>query len=172
MEPDVKIYHNPQCSKSREALEYLRSRPLQVEVVEYLKTPPTADELRKLVKMLGIAPSSLIRARDFQRLGLQPADQADGWFAMITEHPVILERPIVVAGDEARIGRPLENLFELAEAIEERSPQGRGEATSPDAGSTEGVTRSADPPCEENAHRAPATENLDRVAHPPGAGGP
>src|SRR5712675_1341734 len=64
----VRIYHNPQCARSREALEYLRQQGIQPEVVEYLQNPLSVEELRRLVRMLGIAPSSLIRVADFKRL--------------------------------------------------------------------------------------------------------
>jgi len=113
MASEVKIYHNPQCSKSREALDYLHERGLKPEVIEYLQTPPTLEELRVLVKMLGVAPSSLVRAKDFQRLGLTPTTNAEEWLALICRHPIIMERPIVVVGDQARVGRPLEKLYDL-----------------------------------------------------------
>lgn len=113
MPSQVKIYHNPQCSKSREALEYLRERGWEPEVIEYLDTPPTLEELRALVKLLGVAPSSLIRAKDFQRLGLTPTTDGEEWLALITSHPAIMERPIVVMGNQARIGRPIERLHDL-----------------------------------------------------------
>jgi arsenate reductase len=109
----VRIYHNPQCVRSREALEYLRQQRVQLEVVEYLKNPLTAEQLRQLIRMLGIAPSSLIRANDFKRLGLAPTNDYEKLIQLIAQHPVLMERPIVVCGSEARIGRPLENLHDL-----------------------------------------------------------
>ncbi len=108
-----RIYHNPQCVRSREAVEFLVQHGIAHEVVEYLKTPPSVDELRRLVRMLGIAPSSLIRASDFKRLGLQPTNNYDELLALLEKHPVLMERPIVVIGNRARIGRPIENLHEL-----------------------------------------------------------
>lgn len=109
----VQIYHNPQCAKSREALAYIKERGLEPQVIEYLKTPPSVEELRELVKKLCIAPSSMIRAKEFHRLGLQPPADAARWLELIAKHPEILERPIVVAGERARIGRPVERLNEL-----------------------------------------------------------
>jgi arsenate reductase len=109
----VRIYHNPQCARSREALEYLRQQGIQPQVIEYLVKPLSVDELRQLVRMLGIAPSSLIRAADFKRLGLRPTSDYDKLLQLLSEHPVLMDRPIVVVGNEARIGRPIENLHGL-----------------------------------------------------------
>ncbi len=111
--PPVRIYHNPQCSRSREALEYLRQQAIEPEVIEYLTNPPMVEELRQLVRKLGIAPSSLIRLGDFKRLGLKPTSDYEALLQLIAKHPSIMERPIVVVGDVARIGRPIENLYEL-----------------------------------------------------------
>ena len=109
----VRIYHNPQCSRSREAVEYLRQQSIEPEIIEYLINPPTVDELRQLVRMLGIAPSSLIRLGDFKRLGLKPTSDYETLLQLIAKNSSIMERPIVVVGDVARIGRPIENLYEL-----------------------------------------------------------
>lgn len=111
--PPVRIYHNPSCTRSREALEYVSQQGYEVEVVEYLKTPPSVEELRQLLRMLGIAPSSLIRIGDFKRLGLSSTNDYEKLLKLITENPVIMDRPIVVVGSAARIGRPLETLHEL-----------------------------------------------------------
>lgn len=113
MPATVRIFHNPQCSKSREALDYLTERGIEPEVIEYLKTPPSVEELRSLVKMLGVAPSSIVRTSDFQRLELAPAQDADGWLALIAAHPALLERPIVVVDDKARIARPVDQLYDF-----------------------------------------------------------
>lgn len=111
--PPVRIYHNPQCARSREALEYLRQLGIRPEVVEYLANPFSVDELRRLVRMLGIAPSSLIRAADFKRLALRPTSDYETLLQLLAKHPILMDRPIVVVGNEARIGRPLENLHGL-----------------------------------------------------------
>src|SRR4051812_22378031 len=109
----VRIYHNPQCTRSREALEYLQQQGIQPEVVEYLQNPLGVEELRRLVRMLGIAPSSLIRLADFKRLEVPATNDYEKLLQLLAEHPVIMDRPIVVVGDQARIGRPLENLHDL-----------------------------------------------------------
>jgi arsenate reductase len=109
----VRIYHNPQCSRSRDALEYLQQLGVQVEIIEYLNNLLSVDELRQLVRMLGIAPSSLIRIFDFKRLGLKPTSDYDELLELIAANPVLMDRPIVVVGKEARIGRPIENLHGL-----------------------------------------------------------
>jgi len=109
----VRIYHNPQCARSREALEYLKQQGVQLEVVEYLESPLGVEELRQLVRMLGIAPSSLIRLTDFKRLELQPTNDYEKLLQLLAQHPAIMDRPVAVVGNQARIGRPLENLHEL-----------------------------------------------------------
>ena len=109
----VRIYHNPQCARSREALEYLKQLGVQVEVVEYLENPLSVEELRQLVRLLGIAPSSLIRVADFKRLDLRATNDYEKLLQLLAENPVIMDRPIVVMGNQARIGRPLENLHDL-----------------------------------------------------------
>ncbi len=109
----VRIYHNPQCARSRQALEYLQQQGIQHEVVEYLNNPLSVEELRRLVRMLGIAPSSLIRGADFKRLGLSATSDYEQLLQFLATHPIIMDRPIVVVGNEARIGRPIENLHGL-----------------------------------------------------------
>ena len=109
----VRIYHNPQCARSREALEYLEQLGIQPEVVDYLQNPLSVEELRRLVRALGIAPSSLIRVADFKRLDLRPTNDYEKLLQQLADNPVIMDRPIVVVGNVARIGRPLENLHDL-----------------------------------------------------------
>jgi arsenate reductase len=109
----VLIYHNPQCARSREALEYLQQQGIQPEVVEYLQNPLTVEELRRLVRMLGIAPSSLIRVADFKRLNVPATNDYESLLQLLAENPAIMDRPIVVVGNQARIGRPVENLHDL-----------------------------------------------------------
>jgi len=109
----VRILHNQQCSRSREALDYLLQQGIEPEVVDYIANPLGVEELRKLVKMLGIAPSSLIRPSDFKRLNLQPTSDYDKLLELLAKHPSLMERPIVIVGEVARIGRPVENLHDL-----------------------------------------------------------
>lgn len=109
----MRIYHNPQCARSRDALEYLRQQGIQPEVIDYLEHPLSVEELRRLVRVLGIAPSSLIRASDFKRLGLRPTSDYEKLLQLLAQHPILMDRPIVEVGTEARIGRPIENLHGL-----------------------------------------------------------
>lgn len=113
---EVTIYHNPACSTSRKVLDLLRSRGVTPVVVEYLKTPPDRAALTDLLRRLGMQPSGLLR-----RKGGLPAelgiDKPDAPEAAILEamlaHPVLIERPVVIAGGKARIGRPPEAVLEL-----------------------------------------------------------
>ena len=106
------IYHNPRCSKSRETLALLEGRGLAPRIVEYLETPPTAAELADLVKMLGIRPEALVRkGEDVYKAEFAGRTLSDAeWIAAMVEHPALIERPIVVAGNRAVIGRPPERV--------------------------------------------------------------
>lgn len=110
------IYHNPRCSKSRETLELIKQHSDNVEVIEYLKTPPSAAELRDLLAKLGICARELLRSKEdeYQHLGLSDNTLSDQQLieAMI-KHPKLIERPIVVNGDKAAIGRPAENVLTI-----------------------------------------------------------
>ena len=112
----VTIYHNPRCSKSRQTLELLRSRGLEPDIVEYLKTPPGKSELTGILALLGMGPRELMRKKEaaYKDNGLDAADLPDGQLleAMI-EHPVLMERPIVLANGKAAIGRPPENVLDI-----------------------------------------------------------
>lgn len=112
----VKIYHNPRCSKSRQTLELLRQRGIEPEIIEYLQNPPDAGTLRAIVDMLGIRPRQLLRTgeAEYQALGLDAGECDDQRIidAMV-EHPRLIERPIVVAGGKARLGRPPERVTEI-----------------------------------------------------------
>ncbi|RMH85034.1 arsenate reductase (glutaredoxin) [Pseudomonas sp. AOB-7] len=113
---DLTLYHNPRCSKSRGALELLEARGLQPTVVRYLETPPSADELKTLLDKLGIAARELLRSGEdeYKTLGLADASLSEAQLieAMV-RHPKLIERPILVAGDKAVIGRPPEKVLEL-----------------------------------------------------------
>jgi arsenate reductase len=114
---DVKarIYHNPRCSKSRATLALLEERGLEVDVVEYLATPPTADEIRRLLKLLKLEPIDLIRRGEpaFRASGLDAGSAADDLVALMAREPIVIERPIVVIGRAARLGRPPGQVLEL-----------------------------------------------------------
>lgn len=113
----TRIYHNPRCSKSRETLQLLREAGIEPEIVEYLKTPPDAATLDALCRKLGLEPAALVRYKEpeAKALGLTPKDQRPRaeWLRLLAEHPVLIERPIVVRGAKARLGRPPEAVREL-----------------------------------------------------------
>ncbi len=111
------LLHNPNCSKSRGALEILRDRGIEVDVVQYLKAPPDRAQLAHIVAGLDTPPSSLVRTGEatFKELGLTKDDivTADAVVGLLAEHPRLIERPVLVVGDRAIIGRPPERVLEL-----------------------------------------------------------
>lgn len=116
MTADYVLYHNPRCSKSRGALELLRGRGIEPQVVHYLETPPDAATLRALVERLGIAPRALLRKgeEEYASLGLDdPALDDDRIIAAMAAHPRLIERPVLVRGERAVIGRPPEKILDL-----------------------------------------------------------
>jgi arsenate reductase (glutaredoxin) len=114
----VTIYHNPRCSKSRAALQLLRDRGLEPYVVEYLKTPPDAGELRRLLRLLGMRPRALLRPGEAKAAGLDdPSLDDDRLIDGMVANPAVLERPIVVAGERACLGRPPERVLEMLEDL-------------------------------------------------------
>lgn len=113
---DLTLYHNPRCSKSRGALELLQARGLSPSIVLYLETPPDAGRLRDLLNKLGISARQLLRTGEDDYKALNLADQSlsdDALIDAMVAHPKLIERPILVAGDKAVIGRPPENVLEL-----------------------------------------------------------
>lgn len=113
---DLMLYHNPRCSKSRSALELLQARGLAPEVVLYLETPPDAVQLRDVLSKLGMGARQLLRTGEDAYKELNLADQSltdEQLIAAMVAHPKLIERPILVAGDKAVIGRPPENVLEL-----------------------------------------------------------
>src|SRR5438105_4719871 len=109
------IFHNPKCSKSRAALALLQENGVEPRIVEYLKTPPTAAELQAIVAKLGIEPEQLVRKGEdvykanYAGKTLTDAQRLDA----LAKHPILIERPIVVSGNRAVLGRPPENVKEL-----------------------------------------------------------
>lgn len=113
---DATLYHNPRCSKSRATLELLEEKGLKPRVVEYLKTPPDAATLEKILDMLGMEPRELMRKKEdeYQALGLDdPGLSHDQLIRAMVEHPKLIERPILVKDGKAAIGRPPEDVLEL-----------------------------------------------------------
>ena len=113
--PSVSIYHNPRCSKSRQTLMLLEERGITPEIIKYLDTPPSAQALVDVVKALGIKPWDLLRRNEAAFKDLQlAADAADeDVITAMLEHPILIERPIVIRGYRAVIGRPPEAVLSL-----------------------------------------------------------
>jgi arsenate reductase len=110
------IYHNPRCSKSRHTLELLQQKGMDPEVVEYLKSPPSAETLRELLSLLHMKPVDLIRRKEpeFIEQGLdRPGISDDEIIDIMVRHPRLIERPIVVNDGKAVIGRPPENVLTI-----------------------------------------------------------
>lgn len=113
---ELRLYHNPRCSKSRGALDLLEQRGLNPTIVRYLDTPPDAPQLQALLVRLGIGPRDLLRRSEaeYQALGLDDTSLTDGQLiAAMVAHPKLIERPILEVGDRAVIGRPPERVLEL-----------------------------------------------------------
>ncbi|MGW8229355.1 MAG: arsenate reductase (glutaredoxin) [Gammaproteobacteria bacterium] len=112
----VKIYHNPRCSKSRQTLQLLQEHEIEPEVVEYLETPPDKTTLRKILKQLGLSPRDLIRRKENEYKEKQLDDPSltdDQLIDAMVKYPKLIERPIVVTDKGAAIGRPPEKVLEV-----------------------------------------------------------
>lgn len=112
----ITIYHNPRCSKSRQALQLLQERGHVPQVVEYLKTPPNKEQLKKILDLLNVEPRQLMRTgeKEYKELGLdEPGLSRDELIEAMVRHPILIERPIVLAHDKAAVGRPLEKVLEI-----------------------------------------------------------
>ena len=113
---DIKIYHNPRCSKSRASLALLEENDIKPEIIYYLESPPSLEELRELLGKLGIGVRDILRKSEdeYDELSLGDASLSDEiLFDFLQKHPKLLQRPIVVRGDQAVIGRPPENVLTL-----------------------------------------------------------
>ena len=117
---DYTIYHNPRCSKSRQTLQLLRDNGIEPEIVLYLEKPPSKATLKKLLTLLALKPRALLRKSEavFKELDLQNEAMSDtALIDALHQHPVLIERPIVIRsdkrGDAAVLGRPPENVLEL-----------------------------------------------------------
>jgi len=114
----ITIYHNPRCSKSRETLALVQDiatrEQVQLHVVDYLKNAPNIQQLQILQKQLALPLRDMVRdnEEEYAALGLEDADEA-GLLAALSAHPKLLQRPIVVYGERARIGRPPQNVLDL-----------------------------------------------------------
>jgi arsenate reductase len=112
----VTIYHNPRCSKSRAALDLIEAQGVTPKVVEYLKTPPSASELKAILKKLKLKPRDILRTCEplYAELGLARRElDDDALIALMVANPLLIARPIVVSGGKAAIGRPAENVLKI-----------------------------------------------------------
>jgi arsenate reductase (glutaredoxin) len=112
---EVTIYHNPKCSKSRATLALLQEHGVEPLVIEYLKTPPSAAELKAILTKLGLAPEQLLRkGEEIYKAKLAGKTlSAAQWIDAMVSNPILIERPIVVSGKRAALGRPPENVLQL-----------------------------------------------------------
>ncbi|MEE3169485.1 MAG: arsenate reductase (glutaredoxin) [Pseudomonadota bacterium] len=112
----TRIFHNPRCSKSRQALELLHERGIEPEIIRYLETPPTAQELNDILDRLELAPRQLMRTKEkeYLELGLDnPELTREQLIAAMIETPRLIERPIVLANGRAAVGRPPEKVLDI-----------------------------------------------------------
>lgn len=110
---DIKIYHNPRCGKSRDTLALLEKRGLKPVVIEYLKTPPTVSELKSILRALGITAPDLLRKKEASEAQIDPNLPEAKLLAAMVASPIVIERPIVVVGQMAALGRPPENVLKI-----------------------------------------------------------
>lgn len=111
----ITIWHNPRCSKSRQGVTLLEENGTEAAVVKYLDTPPSADEIREVLKKLGIPARELMRTKEdeYRELGLNAVDDEEKLIEAMATHPKLIERPVVIMGEKAVIGRPPEKILEL-----------------------------------------------------------
>ena len=112
----ISIWHNPRCSKSRDSFKLLEEQGLEAEVVKYLENVPTKEELQKMLEMLGMnSAQELMRKKEaiYKELNLKDETSEERLLQAMIENPKLIERPIVIKGDKAVIGRPIEKVIEL-----------------------------------------------------------
>ena len=112
----VTIYHNPKCSKSRQTLKLLEENGITPTIIEYLKIPPTAETLKGILDQLGMAPRDLMRKKEaiYAENGLDnPSLSDDTLIDSMIQHPILIERPIVLANGKAALGRPPEQILDI-----------------------------------------------------------
>jgi len=114
--PKVILYHNPRCRKSRQALALLQQHGITPEIIEYLEKPPSKSQLKRILKMLQYKPRELMRRKEplYRQLALDnPALTQEELVNAMVANPTLIERPIVVVGERAALGRPPENIVEI-----------------------------------------------------------
>lgn len=112
----IRFYHNPRCSKSREALSLLQQQTADIEIIDYLKHPPSAAELDQLLTLLGMEPRDLMRKKEVEYLELHLDDltlERKHLISAMVQHPRLIERPIAVSANHAVVGRPPEQVLTL-----------------------------------------------------------
>ena len=112
----IAIYHNPKCSKSCQTLRLLEEQAKGIDVIEYLKNPPTVKKLKEILSLLKISPRDLMRKKEteYKDLGLYNSDLSDeDLIESMVKHPILIERPIVLANGKAALGRPPENVLNI-----------------------------------------------------------
>ena len=109
------IYHNPRCSKSRQTLQLLEEHNIQPDVRLYLQEPPSVDELKHILNLLDMSPLELMRTKEalYKELGLSKDSSDEERLQAMHQNPKLIERPIVIHNDQAKLGRPPENVLEL-----------------------------------------------------------
>lgn len=112
---DIKIWHNPRCSKSRDAMNLLEENSVEAEVVKYLVDTPSIDELKSVLSKLNISPRELMRTKEsiYKELDLANEQNDEKLIEAMINNPKLIERPVVITKDGAAIGRPLENIQKL-----------------------------------------------------------
>ncbi len=111
----IKIWHNPRCSKSRDSFKLLEEKGIEAEVVKYLEDVPTKEEIIELLKMLNISARELMRTKEavYKELNLKDETFEEALIEAMVANPKLIERPIVIRGNKAVIGRPIEKVVEL-----------------------------------------------------------
>ena len=112
---NVTVWHNPRCGKSRDGVKLLEEKGIDAEVVKYLETPPTKEEITDVLKMLGIGARELMRTKEaiYKELDLKNENDEEKLIEAMAENPKLIERPVVIKDGKAAIGRPIENIIEL-----------------------------------------------------------
>ncbi len=114
---DVIIWHNPRCSKSREALKLLQEKGIEPKIYKYLDEHPTKEQIKEVLKMLGVGPREIMRTKEkiYKELGLKDVSDDEKLIEAMVEHPKLIERPIVIKDGKAVLGRPPAKVIELVE---------------------------------------------------------
>lgn len=117
MAEKITIWHNPRCSKSRNTAKLLEEKGIEAEIVKYLDTPPSKEEIKEVLKMLGISTRELMRTKEaiYKELGLKDVVDEEKLIEAMAQYPKLIERPIVIKDGKAAIGRPIEKVVALLE---------------------------------------------------------